>query len=301
MPWKRLTEDSLFDSPRFRIGAVLVLVLAITGILLFPTAKLRFEGWSAGGALKEAEDLYARRDYKRAILEARKAMDNKSAEVEAIRIIARSMEALGDPGAIEWRRRLGAIKPGDMENTLAWANAAIKESDIPTAENLLADLKPEDRKGAAYHDIAAWIALGERDAAGAEAHWKEAVRLEPTEDKYVQRLWTLHLSSPAPGARSRALAGLEKLAQKRETRGAALRTILDDALKHGESAKAREIANSLGNAPNAPLSDRLTQLRALQTSAPISTLLTTARCCRRCGMRSATGHRRRHETRVTSR
>jgi len=41
--------------------------------------------------------------------------------------------------------RLNFIRPGDVENALAWARDTLNAGDTDSAEDALATLKPEDR------------------------------------------------------------------------------------------------------------------------------------------------------------
>lgn len=265
MPWKKIREESVFHSPIFWCGVALALLTLIAAAFLAPTAVRRYQDGSASRWTRKAADSYALKEYGGAMAAARRALALDSRAVEAIRIIAKSKEAMGEPDAIDWRRRLAVLQQGDPENTLGWASCALKEGDIATAGDLLGGLEPEHQTSALYHDVAAWVALSRRDAPGAESHWKEASRLEPHEDKYRLQLATLRLSSPVAGTRAGALGALNQLAQAPHNRLAALRTLLDDAVKDGNAAKALEFADRLGADPQATFADQLKRLTTLRT------------------------------------
>jgi predicted Zn-dependent protease len=265
MPWKKIQEPTLIHSPVFWGGLGIFLVVLMAGALLAPAAVRRYKDGSAVSSTNKAAGLYAIKDYPGAIASARHALSLDSRAVEAMRIMAKSKEALGDPDAIEWRRRLDAVQPGDPENTLALASSAVKEGDTARAEELLRRLQPQDQASALYHDVAAWIALSKRNAADAEEHWKEAARLDPEGGNFRLQLATLRLSSPAAGARAGALSTLNQLAKKPDNRIAALRPLLDDAVKNGNAAQALEIANNLGTDPQATFADQLKRLATLRT------------------------------------
>ena len=80
------------------------------------------------------------------------------------------------------------IRPGDPENSIAWARDALNTGAIETAEEALATLKPGDRNTADYHDIAAHLAMVIPDRVKAESHWRDAVRLAPESEDFRLRL-----------------------------------------------------------------------------------------------------------------
>ena len=257
MPWIRVREKSIFQSRIFWTGCGLALMTFIAAAFLAPVALERRRAASATGATGRAAALFAKNDFAGALAEARRALDLDNGAVEAMRIIAKTMESLGDPEALEWRRRIAAIRPGDAENLLARAEAAIAEGDVSTTDEMLGRLRPEDRASARFHELKARAALGRKDAAAAEENWKEAVRLEPNDERHRLSLSTLQLSSAAPGARAGALAVLAAMAGKPATRLAARRALLEDAARTGDPARAREFAKMLRDDPEAAFADKV--------------------------------------------
>jgi Flp pilus assembly protein TadD len=263
MPWLPSGKTKLFRSRVFWIGAVALLILAGTA-LLGPRAKRRFDRWSATRRVERAADAYAKGDFQRAALDARSALERNPRDVEAMRVMAKSAEAMASPGALQWRRRLDSLSPGDAENTLAWAKGALAAGDAATAEEVLAKLKPAERKGAPWHDLMARIALAKRDVAGAEAHWMEAAKLDPKDDDYRLNLATLQIQKGSLGVRERALEVLKELSAKPGRRIPSLRALLGDAMSHGDGRSARELAKSLASDPQAVFADKLTRLATLR-------------------------------------
>src|SRR5205814_2049301 len=154
---------------------------------------------------------FEKKDYERAILDGRGALDLDPLDVESNRIIAKSLEAQGSTDAIAWRARLNVVRPGDLENAIAWAHDALKAGAFDTAEDALAVLKPADRNSAVCHDIAAQIAMARADAVNAESHWSEAVKLDPRSDDYRLKLATVQVRSRSAGVRASATKTLEAL------------------------------------------------------------------------------------------
>ena len=264
MPWRSNQPRRFHQSPRFIIGAALLLVLLVAAAFLAPRAKVRYTEWSANRHSRRAAEYQAKGDHEHALRSARRALEINDRNLQAIRVIAQTLEAMDSREAVEWREKFGEVRPGDAENTLAWAQDVIRQGDTTTAGELIGELKPEHRNGAAYHDVAARVALAKRDLAAAEAHWIEAAQLDPGNDAYRLNLATLRLNSPVSGTRAAALDVLRELSTRPASRLPTLRTMLGDANKRGDAARARDIAASLASAPDATLDDKLTHLGTLR-------------------------------------
>lgn len=241
-------------------GAAIAAVLAALGIFAAPKVKHAYDRWSGTRAVKRAAEAMASGDIQRAVLDARVAIEADPLDVEANRIIAQALESTGSPSALEWRRRLGSIRPDDVENLIAWAKGALKEGYPDTAANVLGKVKPEDRNSAAYHDAAARIAITRQDDEEAESHWKEAARLDPKEERYRLDLALLQRKTGDSMEREQALAALRELAANPASGGAAQRALLADALAGGDAGRAMALATALASAPEAKFEDRLLRL-----------------------------------------
>lgn len=221
--------------------------------LVWPHAKNRYHRWSAQREVRQASES-----------NARDALEHNPGDAGAVRIIAKSLEAVGVPEAEQWRTRLDALQPGDAENALARARAALKIGAVETAEELVKGLGPADRNSAAFHAVASAIAMEKRDMASAESHWVEAVRLEPTESRHQLSLAGVRLESRTPGLRNTGLEALRELRSKPATSVEALRLLLTDAVRHQEKAEALEAANALVADARSKFEDRLSRLAALR-------------------------------------
>jgi len=242
-----------------------IAVLAVAGWVAFPHARHFYHEWSRQRLSRRAAEFYAKGDFKHAVLDAKGALDFDPMNIEATRILAKSLEALHSAQALDWRRRLDAIAPGDVENRLAWARGALQSGDRATAEQLLKKIPPAEQNTALYHNLAATLALGRRDTAAAESHWLEASKLDPQEDKYKLNLASLRLTTGSTHVRAGALKILNDMRSSPSERLPALRALLGDAMGHGESARAKELAGALAADPNASLSDKLLRLSTLRT------------------------------------
>lgn len=243
---------------------VIAAMLAGVGMVAVPKLKRAYDRRSAAAAVRRATEALAKGDIQHAMLAARVAYELNPLDVETNRVIAQSFEAAGSPAAQDWRRRLDSLRPGDAENLIAWSRDSLTAGYPDTATDVLGKVKPEDRNSAAYHDVAARIAVTRRDEAEAESHWKEAARLDLKVERYRLNLAVLQRKSGEGMAREEALEALRELAAKPDGAHAAQRAMLADALARGDSGRAKEAAAALAAAPGATFPDRLAQLSVLQ-------------------------------------
>jgi Tfp pilus assembly protein PilF len=250
---------------RFWYWTIGILVVGIAGgIVVWPRAVNRYNRWNANRYARKAAASFAQGDIRHAILNARIALEKNPVDIEATRAMAKALGAMGMPEAEQWRARLDSLQPGDAENVLALAQAALKGARVAEAERFVDSLGPEARDSAAFHAVTAAIAMTKRDTASAESHWMEAARLEPGEISHRLRLAALRLESPAKGVREAALAELEEMRGKPDASVEALRLLLADALGHREAARARETADALVADARCTFNDRLKRVAALR-------------------------------------
>lgn len=263
------TKKPWYRSRGMWLGLLIAASAVSAGIVWRKPLHDQYRQWTEDRHVRQASAGFENRDYEHAVLEGRSALDVDPLNVEANRIIAKSLEAQGSAEAIAWRARLNIIRPGDAENALAWAHDALKIGDVEGAEDALAVLKPADQSGATYHDLAAKVAMGKKDFAKAESHWTDAVRLDPNSDDCKLNLATLQVRSRSASVREAAIKTLESLTGNPAHRVIALRILIEDAMNHREFSRARSLADRLVAIPDAPFSDRLGRLAVLRgQSAP---------------------------------
>ena len=254
-----------FHSKRVWYSAMLLAVLACAAWFGTPPAKKYYHQWREKRHFERASAYFAKGDYKHAILDAKNTLVFNWDNVEAIRIMAKSHEALHSTQATEWRARLAQLAPGDLENSLGWAAATIHTGDYGTADRILRGIPYADHDTALFHHLSAMVALHKRDAIKAEFHWSEASKLNAQEDGFKLNMATVRLRLGSALERTNALELLNQLRLKSTERIPAMRALLSDALRHGENTRARELAVALAEEPNAPFSDKLLRLSALRT------------------------------------
>jgi predicted Zn-dependent protease len=242
----------------------LVIAAVAGGIFAWPHAVQRYHQWNSQRHVRAASESLAKGDFRHAALSAQSALAHNPADAQAVRVMAQSLEALGAPEAVQWRDRLDTLLPGDAENVLARARTALKTNGVEAAEQMVNSLSPEARSSAAYHDVAAAIALEKRDAASAESHWAEASRLEPDKIRHHVNLARVRLESRTPGTRAAALDVLQELRAKPSASLEVLRLLLADAFSNHDANRVREMADALVADARSSFDDKLTRLTALR-------------------------------------
>ncbi len=245
--------------------ALLVLASAVTaGIVWRKPLHDQYRQWTQNMHARRAAQSLEKGDYARAILDGRKALEFDPLDVETNRVIAKACEAQNSFDAIPWRARLNLIKPGDVENALAWARGALNAGDNDAAEDALATLRPADRTSAPYHDLVAQLAMARDEIAEAELHWKEAARLDPSAEEFRLRLASIQVRTLPIKERAPALKTLETLAEKPKHRSVALRALIEEAMNRHDFPRACRLADTLVASPEARFGDRIGRLAMLR-------------------------------------
>lgn len=254
---------------------LIALVVLVVGALLAFGGWKTFQVWKMKRALTNSRQFLEKKDYNQAWLSAGVAARIDQRNVEAIRQMADVAEAAGrenkDPEklvqALVLRKRLAELQPGN-ENHLAVARAALQVKNAQTAEEALGKLDEAGKRSAAYHEVAAQLALFSGRGSQIEGHVSEAARLDPENETYQLQLAAVQLGSPVPEIRKGAVATVEKLAESPKVRRQALRTLLQTSFATGEMDKAIRVANELKNGPEAQFEDQMLFLNLLARSRP---------------------------------
>ena len=243
---------------------LLVVVLVFAGLLAWPRAKRVYARWSAKRQVAHAEQMLASGDYKRAIIDARNALEADSLDIKATRILAESLHALEAPAAGSWWSRLDSLQPGDPETMIPWAVNMVKGNDFTAAERILQGVKAADQDSADYHFAAARVATWKRDLVAAEEHWAAASRLRPEDDSYRLALASLRLDSRNAYERKEAEETLTELAAKKPKGIEAQRVLLGDATRRKDWERAATLADGLVADTGATFGDKLHRLEVLR-------------------------------------
>jgi len=216
-------------------------------------------------AVEQAKSSLARGDYRGASLSARQALRLNPNSVEACGIVAGLAERARSPYALDWRRRIVDLAP-TVENKLMLASSALRAQapPYPLAVQVLEDLKDSAQNVAAYHAVAAELALRLKKTVEAQARFEQASRLEPTNELHRLNLAVLRLQSTNAADSAAARAALERLRASTNVGPVALRWLVAESLERNDLAAAERFSRQLLADPRSVPDDRLQHLTILQ-------------------------------------
>ncbi len=237
----------------------IIILLIAMGVL----GHRSFRNWQERRLGAQANALVTEGDLKRASLDARRILQINPESAEGCRIMARISERGGSRTAIEWRRRVVELQPGNAEDLIALARAAIKFDDQGSRDFALSRLPKAAKTTPEYQALAADMALARKDPHAAEKHLQEAVRLEPQNKEHQLRLAALQLGSPDAETAAAAKRTLTELQQEPLHRLEASRRLIQDALRGKDFEEAVTVGRQLDALPERVFDDRLLLLSAL--------------------------------------
>ena len=204
--------------------------------------------------------------------------------IEAIRQMADVAEAIGREEknmekrvqALVLRKRVAELQPGMNENHLDVARAALEVNDRRsaaddrrTAEEASANWTKPGKKSAAYHEVAAKLALLSGKGSQIEGMFPKPRRPGSGRTKPINCNSPLSNSGRRCRKFARALSQRSKNWRKSEVRRQALRTLLQTSFATGEMDKAIRVAkNGLKSGPEAQFEDQMLFLNLLGRLKP---------------------------------
>jgi len=253
-----------------RILVVAVLVLVAGALALWVWGRPAYRHYKEKRALAQAKAFMARADYRDASVSARTVLLLNSNNLEACVIMADLAELSRSPAVLDWRRRIANLAP-TLTNRLLLASTCLRVQSKPysIAAQTLEELAGSARDSAAYHVVAAELALKLGNQSDAAAHFEAAARLEPANELHQVNLAVLHLASTNDTVAAAARATLERLRASPEVGAVALRWLVGDSLRRKDTAGAARFSSQLLADPRSDLADRLEHLDILQqTKSP---------------------------------
>ncbi len=242
---------------------VLVLGLLAGGVWF---GRPAYKNWVARRSLAQAQDHWAKREYREASLCARKVLAVRPANVEATRMMAHLAEMANAPAAIKWWQRVVELEPKALQNRLDLARVAVALKNISAAREALDGVAEADRNTSAFHETSAMVAITAGHLGEAEHHFTEAIRLNPENSAMRLNLAVLQSQSTNAQVAQTAQQTLEELVNDKKVRRNALRQLTLMAQQKNDLASAQKYAQQLQADPEAPFEDRVLYLTVLTKS-----------------------------------
>ena len=251
-------------------NAALLIVVATVLVLMGGVVVWNWKGrttyrrWTRASQLVNAERLARTGRLQAAAAAAQSILQVDPVNLRATALIADIAEKTGARDSVRWRERMVALEPWNTTNMVSWAQAALRFHDYFTALKALNGYPTNPPPPAFYHETAGAVALGIGDRQQADAHFSEALRLDPTNVTRQLNLAKLRLSGDAATDKEETLRSLERLASDPATRHEALALLAKAALARQDWKIAIRDAQELAARTNAPFDDQLVYLAALR-------------------------------------
>jgi predicted Zn-dependent protease len=247
---------------------IIIILSSCVGLLLLGYSGYRgYQVWKQSHGMAMAKAYFAKGDARNTILSLQEVLHTNPRNIDACRMIAGLTESVRDQRALVWRERVLELNPKSFEDRLALAQAALVFQDYPLASNTLAGVAGPDKNTAAYNYIAGNVSLVAGQLDDAEAHFSEAIRLDPTNPVPQMNLAVVRLHRTNVLDMAEARITLQRVIMN-STNAAlcsqARRELVYDAVRFNNIPTALTLTKELVEQPNSAFADKLLRLDVLK-------------------------------------
>ncbi len=249
-----------------RMKKLLIVVAAI--LLLFGGGWLSrpiYKNYKEKRFVAQAQSSAQKADGATAALFARQALQLNPTNPVSTRIMAELADNSNSPQVLVWRQRIVELEP-TLENKIALGKASLRYEKFPhsIAEKMVRELAETGKTNSVYQSLAAELALKRGDFPQAELHFKEVLKLTPTNESAQVNLAVLQLESPDASTAAAARATLEKMQSSRDFGLRASRALVENHLRRSELDAAEIASKKLLADAGSLFIDRLVHLTILR-------------------------------------
>lgn len=219
-----------------------MLSLGFCGVLGYWLAWPRISNWRQFRNLQAAKLYEEQGDYRRALLTLEQAVQIYPDNLEAKRRLADFYERTGQRQALALWNEVARLEPGNDQNLLGLARAALRFGDRKTCRVALAQLRQSGKTGMDYYRSAAGLAILTGDNPALKENLTALNRLAPA-DLRVQLSLAMVRVQPADGPEAEpARAVLIQLARTDTMRIRAVIELLGDVARRWSRPAAARVA-----------------------------------------------------------
>ena len=211
-----------------------------------------------------ARAMIEQKDYSQAMFSARRALDLNPRDVTVVRMMVGLARSAKTKEELFWHRMLSELEPGVDESNMAWADCALRFNERLIAEQALGKVSEASRKTAIFHDAVGRLAEMAADFKEAEAHYAEAVRLEPGNSQYQLHHAVIRLLTGQGESQEEARQILQKYVADPALRDIATRALLNDLMRQKDWRRALDLARQVQELPDATFGERMVYLGLLR-------------------------------------
>jgi predicted Zn-dependent protease len=214
--------------------------------------------------LTQANQYIEKKDWRNTALCLQRIFQINPMSAQASRLMAGALETASAPVALPWRIRTAKLEPGNVTNLLEWARTALEAKDLQSAAEALGEVSDQAKATAEYHKCAGALAWSRGDAADAERHYLEALRLEPMNQANVLNLATIRLGSTNQAVAAAARLSLRQTTTNATLRLTALRHLASDAIARKSLSNAVSYSMEIVRDPWSGFADQISCLELLR-------------------------------------
>lgn len=206
-------------------------------------AKPIWDSWRQGTALEQVEEFAAQNDYRNALLALRRATQSDPSDPRVWRKAAEFLARIGSPEVVVARRNLTRLEPADMGVKVALVTEALRFNDLESAAEGLALLDEGARQDAAFHRLAAAVALALGEWDKVEEHLRALIEASPEDYAARFNLAAMQVWSDDEDVMAAAGVELARLCTRPEVRvRAALERLKLAAMSRSPTLVDQEVA-----------------------------------------------------------
>ncbi|MET0262994.1 MAG: hypothetical protein ABW223_08860 [Rariglobus sp.] len=238
--WRRGMSEGQFATVR---SLVIVVVLLGLGVGAYFTVGPAWRAWRYRQAMSQAIEYAERNDYRNTMLALKRATDLAPMDLATWRAVSDQLAELGSPQALVARENVVRLSPGDMSMRLAFVTEALRFGQVDMARSSLSEVDEAAQRDAAFHRLAAAVAMASGETAGLEEHLVALLATEPDDLLARFNLAAVRLWDVDPSRQQAAAEELEKLTAERTVRVRASLELLKQAARMRDSGRARVVVD----------------------------------------------------------
>lgn len=199
--------------------------------------------WRQGTAIEQVEQFAEQDDYRNALLALRRATEANPAEPAVWQRAAEFLARIGSPEVVVAQRNLARLSPDDVGLKVALVTEALRFSDLESAVEGLEQLEEAARHDAAFHRLAAAVALAMGEQEELRLHLQALITAAPDDYRARFNLAAIDVWSTNEDVAAAAGVELGRLCTQPEVRvRAALERLKLAAASRSEATVDQEVA-----------------------------------------------------------
>jgi hypothetical protein len=163
------------------IWRMTLIILGLGGLVAvgWYVGKPMYVSWRQGTALEQVEQFSEQDDYRNALLALRRATQSDPSDPRVWRKAAEFLARIGSPEVVVAQRNLTRLDPNDVGLKVALVTESLRFNDLESAAEGLVMLEEGARQDAAFHRLAAAVALALGESDEMVAHLEALVEMMP--------------------------------------------------------------------------------------------------------------------------